>query len=204
MAALGVRPPEWNDNYKAKIKKIFDRCDDDKSGTVSLDELGRALAAEKDLCRILGIDPIAAEPGNKAKLREVFDVVDVDGSDELDFDEFGLFFQSRVEILRYLPGTDDEDKFCIIQESIEQIRDHANEIHPMAIPGLFNDRIADIKPVVEGLADAIVDDIPSQGYASTTMSMRPMTTSSPSFAQCPHCRRCGPMSTSSSPAQAQH
>ena len=159
MAALGVRPPEWNDNYKAKIKKIFDRCDDDKSGTVSLDELGRALAADKDLCRILGIDPIAAEPGNKAKLREVFDVVDVDGSDELDFDEFGLFFQSRVEILRYLPGTDDDDKFCIIQESIEQIRDHANEIHPMAIPGLFNDRIEDIKPVVEGLADAITDDI---------------------------------------------
>ena len=57
MAALGVRPPEWNDNYKAKIKKIFDRCDDDQSGTVSLDELGRALAADKDLCRILGIDP---------------------------------------------------------------------------------------------------------------------------------------------------
>ena len=159
MAALGVRPPEWNDNYKAKIKKIFDRCDDDQSGTVSLDELGRALAADKDLCRILGIDPIAAQPGNKAKLREVFDVVDVDGSDELDFDEFGLFFQSRVEILRYLPGTDDDDKFCIIQESIEQIRDHANEIHPMAIPGLFNDRIEDIKPVVEGLADAILDDI---------------------------------------------
>ena len=159
MAALGVRPPEWNDNYKAKIKKIFDQCDDDKSGTVSLDELGRALAADKDLCRILGIDPIAAEPGNKAKLREVFNTVDIDGSDELDFDEFGLFFQSRVEILRYLPGTDDEDKFCIIQESIEQIKKHANEIHPMAIPGLFNDRIADIKPVVEGLADAILDDI---------------------------------------------
>ena len=159
MAALGVRPPEWNDNYKAKIKKIFDRCDDDQSGTVSLDELGRALAADKDLCRILGIDPIAAQPGNKAKLREVFDAVDVDGSDELDFDEFGLFFQSRVEILRYLPGTDDDDKFCIIQESIEQIRDHANEIHPMAIPGLFNDRIEDIKPVVEGLADAVLDDI---------------------------------------------
>ena len=159
MAALGVRPPEWNDNYKAKIKKIFDQCDDDKSGTVSLDELGRALAADKDLCRILGIDPIAAEPGNKAKLREVFNTVDIDGSDELDFDEFGLFFQSRVEILRYLPGTDDEDKFCIIQESIEQIREHANEIHPMAIPGLFNDRIENIKPIVDGLADAILDDI---------------------------------------------
>ena len=86
-------------------------------------------------------------------------MVDVDGSDELDFDEFGLFFQSRVEILRYLPGTDDDDKFCIIQESIEQIKKHANEIHPMAIPGLFNDRIEDIKPVVEGLADAILDDI---------------------------------------------
>ena len=159
MAALGVRPPEWNDTYKAKIKKIFDQCDDDKSGTVSLDELGRALAADKDLCRILGIDPIAAEPGNKARLREVFNTVDIDGSDELDFDEFGLFFQSRVEILRYLPGTDDEDKFCIIQESIEQIREHANEIHPMAIPGLFNDRIENIKPIVDGLADAILDDI---------------------------------------------
>tara|TARA_Y100000746_G_scaffold125547_1_gene107434 strand:+ start:240 stop:461 length:222 start_codon:yes stop_codon:yes gene_type:complete len=66
-------------------------------------------------------------PGNKAKLREVFEAVDIDGSDELDFDEFGLFFQSRVEILRYLPGTDDEDKFCIIQESIQGIREHANE-----------------------------------------------------------------------------
>ena len=29
----------------------------------------------------------------------------------------------------------------------------------MAIPGLFNDRIADIKPIVDGLADAILDDI---------------------------------------------
>ena len=157
--ALGARPPEWNDTYKAKIKKIFDQCDNDKSGTVSLDELGRALAADKDLCRILGIDKDAALPGNEATLREVFAAVDVDGSDELDFDEFGLFFQSRVEILRYLPGTDDEDKFCIIQESIEQIREHANEIHPMAIPGLFNDRIANVKPTVDGLADAILDDV---------------------------------------------
>ena len=159
MAALGVRPPEWNDTYKAKIKKIFDQCDDDKSGTVTLEELGRALTADKDLCRILGIEKDAAQPGNEDKLREVFAAVDVDGSDELDFDEFGLFFQSRVEILRYLPGTDDEDKFCIIQESIEQIREHANEIHPMAIPGLFNDRIENIKPTVDGLADAILDDI---------------------------------------------
>ena len=69
MAALGVRPPEWNDNYKAKIKKIFDRCDDDKSGTVSLDELGRALAADKDLCRILGIDlrPVQGDGGTLIK-----------------------------------------------------------------------------------------------------------------------------------------
>ena len=154
-----MRPPEWNDTYKAKIKKIFDQCDDDKSGTVTLEELGRALTADKDLCRILGIEKDAAQPGNEDKLREVFAAVDVDGSDELDFDEFGLFFQSRVEILRYLPGTDDEDKFCIIQESIEQIREHANEIHPMAIPGLFNDRIENIKPTVDGLADAILDDI---------------------------------------------
>ena len=157
--SIAVRPPEWNDKDKAKIRKLFDQCDADKGGTVSLDELGRALASDKDLCRILGIDPIAAMPGNKAKLREVFEVVDVDGSDELDFDEFGLFFQSRVEILRYLPGTDDEDKFCIIQESIEGIREHANEIHPLAIPGLFNDKIANITPTVDGLADAILDDI---------------------------------------------
>ena len=118
MVAPAARAPEWNDKDKAKIRKLFDQCDADKGGTVSLDELGRALASDKDLCRILGIDPIAAMPGNKAKLREVFEAVDIDGSDELDFDEFGLFFQSRVEILRYLPGTDDEDKFCIIQESI--------------------------------------------------------------------------------------
>ena len=157
--SIAVRPPEWNDKDKAKIRKLFDQCDADKGGTVSLDELGRALASDKDLCRILGIDPIAAQPGNKAKLREVFEVVDVDGSDELDFDEFGLFFQSRVEILRYLPGTDDEDKFCIIQESIEGIREHANEVHHLAIPGLFNDKIANITPTVDGLADAILDDI---------------------------------------------
>jgi hypothetical protein len=159
MVAPAARAPEWNDKDKAKIRKLFDQCDADKGGTVSLDELGRALASDKDLCRILGIDPVAAMPGNKAKLREVFEAVDIDGSDELDFDEFGLFFQSRVEILRYLPGTDDEDKFCIIQESIQGIREHANEIHPMAIPGLFNDKIADIKPTVDGLADAILDDI---------------------------------------------
>ena len=159
MSAPAARAPEWNDKDKAKIRKLFDQCDADKGGTVSLDELGRALASDKDLCRILGIDPIAAMPGNKAKLREVFEAVDIDGSDELDFDEFGLFFQSRVEILRYLPGTDDEDKFCIIQESIEGIREHANEVHPLAIPGLFNDKIANITPTVDGLADAILDDI---------------------------------------------
>ena len=68
MAALGVRPPEWNDNYKAKIKKIFDRCDDDQSGTVSLDELGRALAADKDLCRILGIDQVV-DAGDSASVK---------------------------------------------------------------------------------------------------------------------------------------
>ena len=48
MVAPAARAPEWNDKDKAKIRKLFDQCDADKGGTVSLDELGRALALERE------------------------------------------------------------------------------------------------------------------------------------------------------------
>ena len=94
--------PNWSAKEEAKIRKVFDQCDEDKSGTVSLAELFSGLAKDKTLARTLGIPPDAATD-DKEEIEEIFAGLDTDGNAELDFEEFGYFFAERVEILRYIP-----------------------------------------------------------------------------------------------------
>ena len=52
--------PEWSDKEKAKIRRVFDECDADHSGTVSFAEITRGLAKDKELARIGRIKQLQA------------------------------------------------------------------------------------------------------------------------------------------------
>jgi len=112
--------PNWSAKDESKIRRVFEQCDEDSSGTVSLAELFSGLAKDKQLSRMLGIPPDASVD-NKEQLEAIFAGLDTDGNAELDFEEFGYFFAERVEVLRYLPTTDGDATQCVLEADLEQI-----------------------------------------------------------------------------------
>lgn len=112
--------PNWSAKDESKIRRVFEQCDEDSSGTVSLAELFSGLAKDKQLSRTLGIPPDASVD-NKEQLEAIFAGLDTDGNAELDFEEFGYFFAERVEVLRYLPTTDGDATQCVLEADLEQI-----------------------------------------------------------------------------------
>ena len=89
--------PKWNAKDESKIRRVFDQCDEDNSGTVSLAELFAGLAKDKALSRTLGIPADDGSDETKAEIEAIFQGLDTDGNAELDFEEFGNFFAERVE-----------------------------------------------------------------------------------------------------------
>ena len=74
--------PEWSDKEKAKIRRVFDECDTDRSGTVSFAEITRGLAKDKELARILGIPKEAATASGVEDLKAIFEAAKAQGMPE--------------------------------------------------------------------------------------------------------------------------
>ena len=113
--------PNWNAKDQSKIRRVFDQCDEDKSGTVSLAELFAGLAKDKALSRTLGIPADDGSDGKKAEIEAIFQGLDTDGNAELDFEEFGYFFAERVEVLRYLPAEGADETQLILENEFEDL-----------------------------------------------------------------------------------
>tara|TARA_B110000977_G_scaffold63300_1_gene86085 strand:- start:7008 stop:8369 length:1362 start_codon:yes stop_codon:yes gene_type:complete len=112
--------PNWSAKDESKIRRVFDQCDEDKSGTVSLPELFSGLAKDKALARTLGI-PADAAADDKEAIEAIFQGLDADGNAELDFEEFGYFFAERVEVLRYLPEEGADATQVVLEADFELI-----------------------------------------------------------------------------------
>ena len=91
--------PEWSDKEKAKIRRVFDECDTDRSGTVSFAEITRGLAKDKELARILGIPKEAATASGVEDLKAIFVGLDVDASGDITFREFNKLLHAQAEAL---------------------------------------------------------------------------------------------------------
>ena len=123
--------PNWNAKDESKIRRVFDQCDEDKSGTVSLAELFAGLAKDKALSRTLGIPADDGSDGKKAEIEAIFHGLDTDGNAELDFEEFGYFFAERVEVLRYLPAEDADETQLLLENDFESlVRGKSAELEP--------------------------------------------------------------------------
>ena len=121
--------PNWSAKDESKIRRVFDQCDEDKSGTVSLAELFSGLAKDKALSRTLGIPADDGSDEKKAEIEAIFKGLDTDGNAELDFEEFGYFFAERVEVLRYLPAEGADETQLILENEFEDlVRGKANEL----------------------------------------------------------------------------
>jgi hypothetical protein len=117
-----TRPkPNWSAKDESKIRRVFDQCDEDKSGTVSLAELFAGLAKDKALSRTLGIPADDGSDEKKAEIEAIFKGLDTDGNAELDFEEFGYFFAERVEVLRYLPAEGADETQLILENEFEDL-----------------------------------------------------------------------------------
>jgi len=113
--------PKWNAKDESKIRRVFDQCDEDNSGTVSLAELFAGLAKDKALSRTLGIPADDGSDESKAEIEAIFQGLDTDGNAELDFEEFGYFFAERVEVLRYLPAEGADETQLILENELEDL-----------------------------------------------------------------------------------
>ena len=113
--------PKWNAKDESKIRRVFDQCDEDNSGTVSLAELFAGLAKDKALSRTLGIPADDGSDETKAEIEAIFQGLDTDGNAELDFEEFGYFFAERVEVLRYLPAEGADETQLILENEFEDL-----------------------------------------------------------------------------------
>ena len=113
--------PNWSAKDESKIRRVFDQCDEDKSGTVSLAELFSGLAKDKALSRKLGIPADDGSDDTKAEIEAIFQGLDTDGNAELDFEEFGYFFAERVEVLRYLPAEGADETQLILENEFEDV-----------------------------------------------------------------------------------
>jgi Ca2+-binding EF-hand superfamily protein len=117
-----TRPkPNWSAKDESKIRRVFDQCDEDKSGTVSLAELFSGLAKDKALSRTLGIPADDGSDEKRAEIEAIFKGLDTDGNAELDFEEFGYFFAERVEVLRYLPAEGADETQLILENEFEDL-----------------------------------------------------------------------------------
>ena len=85
--------PKWNAKDESKIRRVFDQCDEDNSGTVSLAELFAGLAKDKALSRTLGIPADDGSDESKAEIEAIFQGLDTDGNAELDFEEFDVLHE---------------------------------------------------------------------------------------------------------------
>lgn len=106
---------KFSDAEKKKIRSVFDKCDADKNGVVSLEELMNAVTGSSSIAETLGIPPDVAK-GTDNGLKDLFLSLDVDGSAGLDPDEFAQFFAERQEILMFLPEDGDEARNDLVQE----------------------------------------------------------------------------------------
>jgi DNA repair exonuclease SbcCD ATPase subunit len=125
-----ARPkPNWTKQDESKIRRVFDQCDEDNSGTVSLAELFSGLAKDKQLSRTLGIPQDDGTDDGKEEIEKIFMDLDTDGNAELDFEEFGYFFAERVEVLRYLPAEGADETLLILEVQYEDlVRQKADEL----------------------------------------------------------------------------
>lgn len=88
----GISATKWrqriDEHHTSKLKALFDRIDLDRGGTITANEMSKALKNDEEMRRILGVQ--------KGKEALLFAEMDEDGGGDISWDEFLLFFSQRL------------------------------------------------------------------------------------------------------------